>query len=100
MRMRKGPCGMASSSFHLKISSKRHLVITNSINLRHDFGKFDGIIFIPYFMNFRPAIASLLNAYGWIAQIWLGQVRDAHAQRMMRNGVTIIAPHDFKQPSG
>jgi hypothetical protein len=30
----------------------------------------------------------------------LGSVSDGHAQKIMRNGVIVIPPHDFKQLSG
>jgi hypothetical protein len=49
---------------------------------------------------------TLLNAHRWMLQVqsnlcWvgLGQVCDAHEQRIISNGVINIPPHDFKQPS-
>jgi hypothetical protein len=57
-------------------------------------------------MKILSEAIKLLNAYRRKTQVkdevsWImsGYVRDAHAQRIMDNGIIITPPHDFKQIS-
>jgi hypothetical protein len=60
-----------------------------------------GITSMPNSMNVRQAIQKLLNSSKRgisCEDVRLGPVSDAHARKIMGNGV-IIPPHHFKQPS-
>jgi hypothetical protein len=56
MRMREGTCAI-ESSFRLTISNNRHVGITDVGSSKYEFRVITrGIMYIPNFMNFRPAI--------------------------------------------
>jgi hypothetical protein len=107
MGMRRGSWIMASSTFHLTTSSNCHVGITECRKLKkYEFGVVTyGTASTPTFMKIHPATLFLLNAYRriyivkWFIWVGLGLVSDAHAQRIMGNGVINIPPRDFKQLS-